>query len=158
MNDQSYCYKIDKSGFEGFNPTIFELDKNYVFVDHEKHALCDSYIVDFIHEATENYYERGKYGCRSFHGTETPLYVLKVLKLLLFYLPILVTMCFLIYFLSRFLCIGSVLYLNVFHICFLMLFFTSNPYFLCEHLLKLFVPNLKTLKKSTCWEINQEFP
>ena len=46
---------------EGFNPTIFELDKNYVFEDHEKHALCDSYIFEFIHEATENYHERGKY-------------------------------------------------------------------------------------------------
>ena len=63
---------------EGFNPTIFELDSNYVFVDHEKHDLCDNYIVEFIHEATENYYDKGKYGCRSFHGTETPLYVLKV--------------------------------------------------------------------------------
>ena len=78
----------------GFNPTVFELDIYYVFVDHEKHALCDSYIVEFIHDATENYYERGKYGCRIFHGTETPLYVLKVLKLLLFYLPILVTLFF----------------------------------------------------------------
>ena len=93
LNDQSSCYRIVKSGFEGFNPTIFELDKNYVFVDHEKHTLCDSYIVEFIHDATENYYERGKYGCRSFHGTETPHYVLNVLKLLLFYLPTLVTMC-----------------------------------------------------------------
>ena len=26
-NDQSSCYKIVKSGFECFNPTIFELDK-----------------------------------------------------------------------------------------------------------------------------------
>ena len=69
--------------YEGFNPTIFDLDRNYVSIDHEKHALCDSYIVEFIHEATENYYERGKYGCRSFDGIETPLYVLKVLKLLL---------------------------------------------------------------------------
>ena len=56
--DQSSCYKIVKSGFESFNPTILELDKNYVFVDHEKHALCDSYIVEFIHDANENYYER----------------------------------------------------------------------------------------------------
>src|SRR3954470_7668604 len=79
---------------EGFNPTIFELAKNYVFVSHEKPALCDSYIVEFIHEATENYYERGKYGCTSFHGTETPLYVLKVLKLLLFHLPMSVTLFF----------------------------------------------------------------
>ena len=37
---------------EGFNPTTFELDRNYEFVDHEKHALCDSYIVEFIHDAT----------------------------------------------------------------------------------------------------------
>src|SRR3954470_6045486 len=79
---------------EGFSPTIFELDRNYVFVDHEKHALCDSYIVEFIHDATENYYERGKYGCKNFHGTETPLYVLKVLKLLLFHLPMPITLFF----------------------------------------------------------------
>ena len=69
-------------------------DKALVLVDHEKHALCDSYIVEFIHEAIENYYERGKYGCRSFHGIETPFYVLKVLKLLLFYLPMPVTLLF----------------------------------------------------------------
>ena len=93
-NDQSSCYKMSKSGFEIFNPTIFELDKNYVFVDHEKNALCDSYIVEFIHDATENYYERGKYGCRNFHITKTPLFMLKVLKLLLFCLPMLVTFCF----------------------------------------------------------------
>ena len=30
-----------------------------VLVDHEKHALCDGYIVEFVHDATENYYERG---------------------------------------------------------------------------------------------------
>ena len=64
-NDQSSCYKMVKHGFECFNPTIFELDKNYVLVDHEKHALCDSYIVEFIRDDTENYYERGKYGANS---------------------------------------------------------------------------------------------
>src|SRR5215216_4246180 len=57
LNDQSPYYNIVKSGFEGFNPTIFDLGRNYVFVDHENHALCDSYIVDFLHEATKNYYE-----------------------------------------------------------------------------------------------------
>src|SRR3954470_7805561 len=79
---------------EGFNPTIFAFDRIYVFVAHEKPALCDSYIVEFIHEATKNYYERGKYGFRSFHGTEIPLYVLKVLKLLLFHLPMPITLFF----------------------------------------------------------------
>ena len=62
-----------------------------MFVDHEKHALCDNYILEFVHDATENYYEGGKYGCRNFHGTKTPL-MLKVLKLFLF--PMLVTLFF----------------------------------------------------------------
>ena len=30
-----------------------------MLVDHEKNSLCDVYIVEFIHDATENYYERG---------------------------------------------------------------------------------------------------
>ena len=74
-------------------PTIFNIDKNYMLVDHEKHALCDGYVVEFVHDATENYYERGEYGCRNFHGIKTPLYMLKVLKLFLFCLPMLVTLC-----------------------------------------------------------------
>ena len=28
---------------------------------HEKNALCAGYIVEFIHDATENYYEGGIY-------------------------------------------------------------------------------------------------
>src|ERR1041385_7226043 len=37
--------------------------ENYtrVLVDHEQNTLCDSYILDFIHETTENYFERGKF-------------------------------------------------------------------------------------------------
>ena len=35
-----------------------ESNKNSMLVDHEKNALCDGYIVEFIHDATENYYER----------------------------------------------------------------------------------------------------
>ena len=90
-NDINYT-TIVKSGFN--NPTVFELNKNYVFVDHEKHALCDSYIVEFVHDATESYYERGKYGCKSFQVTKTPLFMLKVLKLYLFHLSMLVALCF----------------------------------------------------------------
>ena len=77
-----------------FDPTSLKLDKNCVFVGHEKHALCDNYIVEFFHDATENYYERGKYGCRNIHVTKTPLFALKILKVLLFYLRMLVTMFF----------------------------------------------------------------
>ena len=67
---------------------------NFMHETHDKNALCDSYIVEFAHDATESYYERGKYGCRNFHVTKTPLYVLKFLKLHLFYLPMLVTLLF----------------------------------------------------------------
>ena len=35
-----------------------------MLVDHEKNALCDGYIVEFFHDATENYYEGGIYACR----------------------------------------------------------------------------------------------
>ena len=63
-------------------------------VDHEKHVLCDNYIVEFVHDATESYYERRKYGCRSFQVTKTPLFMLKVLKLYLFHLSMLVALCF----------------------------------------------------------------
>ena len=63
-------------------------------VGHEQHDLCDSYILDVVHDATKNYFERGKFGCRNFNVTKTPLFWLKVLKLFLFHLPMLVALCF----------------------------------------------------------------
>ena len=47
------------------DPTILN-EKNFAYVesrkismlvDHENNALCDGYIVEFTHDATENYYE-----------------------------------------------------------------------------------------------------
>ena len=61
-----------------------------MLVDHEKNALCDGNIVEIIHDATENYYEGGIHACRSAIISSFPLYVLKGLKLSLFFLPILV--------------------------------------------------------------------
>ena len=92
-SDQSTCFNMSKSGFEIFDPTIL-LDKSYVFVDHKKHALCDSYVVEFVYDAIENYYERGKDGFKSFHVTKIPLFVLEVLKLDLLHLPMLAALCF----------------------------------------------------------------
>ena len=63
-----------------------------MLVDHEKNALCDGYIVEFIHDATEIYYEGGIYACRSCNNIKFP-HVLKVLKLCLFCLPMLVDYC-----------------------------------------------------------------
>ena len=70
-----------------------ESRKISMLVDHEKNALCDVYIVEFIHDATENYYEGGIYACRSCNNIRFPLYVLKILKLCLFCLPMLVDSC-----------------------------------------------------------------
>ena len=64
-----------------------------MLVDHEKNALCDGYIVVFIHDATERYYEGGIYACRSCNNIKFPLYVLKVLELYLFCHPMLVDAC-----------------------------------------------------------------
>ena len=64
-----------------------------MLVDHEKNALGASYIVEFIHDATENYYERGTYAFTYCNNIKLPLYVLKVLKLHLFCLPMLVDSC-----------------------------------------------------------------
>jgi hypothetical protein len=70
-----------------------ESNKNPMLVGHEKNALCDSYIVEFIHDATENYYERGSYASTYLNIIKFPLYVLKILKLYLFCLPMLVDSC-----------------------------------------------------------------
>ena len=100
-----------------------------MLVDHEKNALGARYIVEFIHDATEHYYEGGTYACRNCNNVKFPPYVLKILKLCLFYLPLLVDYCLL----TKSLCIGSGLDLNVLVICFMMLPLCFNYYLLCEH-------------------------
>ena len=64
-----------------------------MLVDHEKNALCDSYIVEFIHDSIEIYYEGGIYAYRNCNNIKFPLYVLKVLKLCLFCPPMQVDYC-----------------------------------------------------------------
>ena len=38
-----------------------ESNKFSMLMDHEENALCNGYIDEYIHDATENYYERGTY-------------------------------------------------------------------------------------------------
>ena len=83
---ESYCdnYEIgfgEVLTLVNVNPTILEECQLCILVDHEKNALCDGYIVEFIHDATENYYERGTYACRYCNNIKFPLYMLKILKL-----------------------------------------------------------------------------
>ena len=75
------------------NFAYVESSKISMLVDHDKNALCDGNIVELIQDATENYYEGGIHACRSCNNIKFPLYVLKVLKLYLFCLPMLVDSC-----------------------------------------------------------------
>ncbi len=70
-----------------------ESNKSSMLVHHEKSAVCDSYIVELIHDATENYYEIGIYASTYLNNIKFSLYVLKILKLYLFCLPMLVDSC-----------------------------------------------------------------
>ena len=117
----------------GFDPTIFEMDKNYVLVDQENLVLSYNYIGGFVYDATENYYERKNYGCRSSHVTKTPLFMLKVLKLRLLYLPILNALCFMDLFSYKMPMHRKRVDLNVFDIFFMMLSCAFQLLFLCEH-------------------------
>ena len=75
------------------NPTILEEYQLHMHVDRVENMLCDSYIVEFSYDPTCNYYERGKYGCRSFHVTKLPLFMLRLLSSLSFSLHMLVFAC-----------------------------------------------------------------
>jgi len=96
-----FNFQSHDSYFVEFAPTTID-EKKFAYVEsnkismlmhHEKNALCDGYIVEFIHDATENYYERGTYAFRYCNNIKFPLYVLKVLKLCLFCLPMPVDSC-----------------------------------------------------------------
>ena len=48
-----------------------------MMVYDEKYALCDGYIIKFSYNATESYYERGKYGYINFHVIKFPPFMFK---------------------------------------------------------------------------------
>ena len=77
------------------------------------------YIVDFIYDSTEVFYERGKHDSEYLNNIRFPLFMLKFAMLHLLCLPM-------IYFLTRFLCIGRGLDLNEFDISFMMFYFIST--------------------------------
>jgi hypothetical protein len=90
-------YGDENSYFGEFAPsTIVHVGRiNYfMHVAHDKDVLCDSYIVNYIHDATKSYYERGKCDLMDLNNIEFPLFLLEFLKLQLFCLPMLVVLCF----------------------------------------------------------------
>jgi hypothetical protein len=92
----------EDSYFVEFDPTMITKNdyvhvgsiNSFMHMAHDKNVLCDSYIVNFIHDATEDYYERGKHGFRHLNNIKFPLFMLKLLMLHLFCFPMLVDLCF----------------------------------------------------------------
>ena len=115
------------------NPTILEECQLCMHVDRVENMFCDRYIVEFSYDPTCNYYERGKYGRRNFHVTKLPLVMLKLLLFLSSFLHMLVFACLDKSFPYKCLCIGSMLDLNLFFTCYMMLSLCLNSYLSCEH-------------------------
>src|SRR3954466_1225347 len=67
----------------------------------DKNVSGDGYIVDFINDASESYYERGKHGYMHLNNIKFPLFMLKILKFHLFCLLMLATLCFIDLFLYK---------------------------------------------------------
>jgi hypothetical protein len=67
---------------------------SFMHVAHDRDALCDSYIVNSIHDTTKSYYERGKHGLMDLNNIEFPLFMLQFLKLYLFCLSMLFALHF----------------------------------------------------------------
>ena len=80
VSHDSYFVEFAPTTMDDKEFAYVESNKCSMLVDHQKNALCDSYIVQFIHDASENYYEGGTYGCRNCNNIKFPPYVLKVLK------------------------------------------------------------------------------
>ena len=93
QSHDSYFVEFAPTTIDEKKSAYVESNKIPMLVHHEKNDLCDGYIVEFIHDSTENYYEGGTYACRNCNNIKFPLYVLKVLKLCLFCLPMLVDYC-----------------------------------------------------------------
>ena len=110
---------------------------SFMHVAHDKNVSCDSYIVTFIHNATEIYYERGKNGLMHLKNIKFPLFMLKILKLHLFCFPMLVSLCFHDLFLYKIPMHRKWVRLKCALNLLLDALFYLNSYFLCEHLLKL---------------------
>ena len=129
-----------------------------MLVHHEKSVVCDSYIFESIHEVFENYYEGGTYACRNCNNIKFPLYVLKILKLCLFCLPMLVDSCSHKFFAHkvpmhrkwvRLKCASHILHDALFMFQFLSFMWAS---------LKSSCLAKNALKKSACWETTQYLP
>ena len=81
----SYVVEFAPTTIDEYKFAYVESTKIYMLVHHENNVLCDGYIFELIHDAIEIYYEGVIYACRNCNNIKFPLYVLKILKLCLFF-------------------------------------------------------------------------
>jgi hypothetical protein len=93
-NNDSYFLEFAPTTINKNDYVYVESITCFMHVPHDNNILCDSYIVNFIHDATESYYEREKHDFMHLNNVKFPLFMLKVLKLHLFCFPMLVALCF----------------------------------------------------------------
>jgi hypothetical protein len=93
-NTDSYFVEFAPTTMKKNDYVYMESINSCMHVAHHKNVLGDSYIVNFIHDASESYYERGKYGFMHLNNIKSPLFMFKILKLHLFCFPMLVALCF----------------------------------------------------------------
>jgi hypothetical protein len=88
-------YGDENSYFGESAPTMIHVGSinSFMHMAHDTDVLCDSYIANSIHDATESYYARGKHGLMDLNNIEFPLFKLQILKLHLLYLSMFATMC-----------------------------------------------------------------
>ena len=101
----------------------------------------ECYIVEFVHDATESYYERGRHGFQCHNNIKSPLFMLKVLKLHLFCIHMLVASCFNNLFSYKIPFHRKWVRLKYVAYWLLDALFCFNSYLLYEHLLKLLSPS-----------------
>jgi hypothetical protein len=93
-NNNSYFVEFASTTINKNDYVYVESINSFMHAAHDKNVLCDSYIVNFSHDATKGYYERGKHGFMHLNNIKFPLFMLKILKLHLFCFPMLVALCF----------------------------------------------------------------
>jgi hypothetical protein len=135
-NNDSYFVEFAPTTINKNDYAYMESNNYFMHVAHDKNVLCDGCIVNFIRDAPESYYERGKHGFMHLNNIKSPLFMLKVLMLHLFCLPMLVASCFNNLFSFKILLHRKwVILKSVSYLLFDALF-SFNSYFLREHLLK----------------------
>jgi hypothetical protein len=148
-NNDSYFVEFAPTTIKKNDYVYVESINSFMHVAHDKNVLCDSYIVNFIHDATKSYYERGKHGFMNLNNIKPPLFMFKFLMWHLFCLPmlVLVASCFNDLFSYKIPMHRKWVRLNCVSYFILDALFCFNSYFLCEHFSQITEPILMAIKK-----------